>query len=886
MKIINLRMNHLEKPMGYAIDKIALSWIVEEATGTHQAYTRIIISMNNSFETILYDSGKRANISSLGFSPEIELARKTRYYWKVIVWADDKETAESESTWFETGLEGKWQGSWISSSFPQSIHPLFYKKFVIPQEIQFARLYITGLGAYQVSMNGTRVGDEILTPYFNDYNNWIQYQSYDITEHVAYGENAIGAMLGNSWYKGRFGFIDRLGELYGNEFLFLCEIHVLLKDGTWVIIGTDESWKCCPSPILESSIYDGEVYDSRKEIKDWATVTCDCSQFSNAVLAKTPVGKLQERLSPPVKVMERMAPAQLIETPAGETVIDFGQEVTGYVEFRCSVPEGISIQLQFGELLQHGNFYNENLRTAKQEHTYISNGKEVVVRPNFTFYGFRYVKVVGFETIKLTDFTACVVYSELERTGKIETSNEKVNRLFENTVWGQKGNFLDVPTDCPQRDERMGWTGDAQAFSATANYHMYTPAFFNKYLYDMLLEQRLQNGSVSYVVPDVLAQIMKITGQEEKIQHGSCAWGDAATVIPWNLYVFFGDLKLLASHYENMRLWVDYIKSQDEEFCGGSRLWKCGFHFADWLALDNLDKDSSFGGTDSYFVASAYYYYSALLTAKAANVLAKEEDSIYYLKLADEIKDAMRREYFTPTGRIAIDTQTAMVLSLHWGIVPEEYKERLVSDLKRKLEENKLHLNTGFVGTQFLCPVLSQNGLSEYAYTLLLNEDYPSWLYEVNMGATTIWERWNSVLPNGLVSDTGMNSMNHYAYGCISEWMYRYMCGIQPVESAPGFKKVVIAPQPDDRMEWVKASYQSASGKYESSWQHIDNHQIIFRVVIPFDAEAIFQIPEKYKLIRAKKEQDMDWTCEDVFLLTSGSYEIIIEKSITFNVSV
>ena len=265
---------------------------------------------------------------------------------------------------------------------------------------------------------------------------------------------------------------------------------------------------------------------------------------------------------------------------------------------------------------------------------------------------------------------------------------------------------------------------------------MYTPAFFNKYLYDMLLEQREQNGSVSHVVPDVSGQIMKIIGQEDAIQHGSCAWGDAATVIPWNLYVFYGDKELLHSHYENMKLWVNFIKSQDDEQCNGSRLWTCGFHFADWLALDNPDKDSSFGGTDCYYVASAHYYYSALLTSKAAKVLGKDEDFLYYEKLAEEVKNAMRQEYFTPTGRIAVHTQTAMVLALHWNIVPSEHKERLVLDLKKKLEENKLHLNTGFVGTQFLCPVLSQNGMSDYAYTLLLNEDYPSWLYEVNMGAT------------------------------------------------------------------------------------------------------------------------------------------------------
>ena len=450
MKIINLRTNHLVEPMGYALEQVSFSWVVEEATGTKQSFARIVISLDDTFDELIYDSGKRDDIFSLQFTPEIELNSKTRYFWKVTVWADDGEIGESDSTWFETGLDGNWEGKWITSSFAQSIHPLFYKKFDIPMEIHTARLYVTGLGAYEVSMNGTKVGDEILAPFFNDYNNWIQYQTYDITENLVCGENAIGAMIGNAWYKGRFGFIDKLDQLYGKEFLFLCEIHVQLEDGTWIIIGTDDSWQCGPSPILESSIYDGEIYDSRKEISDFAMATCDSTQFTDAVLANPPLGKLQERLSPPVKVMERIAPVELIVTPAGETVIDFGQEVTGYVEFRSNLAEGVQIDLQFGELLQHGNFYNENLRSAKQEYTYISNGNETIVRPYFTFYGFRFVKVSGLEQVNLSDFTACVIYSELDRTGNIETSNEKVNKLFQNTVWGQKGNFLDVPTDCPQ----------------------------------------------------------------------------------------------------------------------------------------------------------------------------------------------------------------------------------------------------------------------------------------------------------------------------------------------------------------------------------------------------------------------------------------------------
>lgn len=875
MKIISLRTNHLTNPLGFAMNKAVLTWTVEEAAGTRQKSARIWVSLSEAFTECLYDSGEREDISSLGFIPELTLKEQTRYYWKVQVQGEDGERGESEPAWFETGIREFRTGKWITSSGNISTHPVFYKKFSIPEKVKTARLYITGLGAYNYYLNGTGQ-EEILTPFFNDYRNWIQYQTYDITEKLQAGENVLTVLLGKAWYMGRFSFESMRDKIYGKDFLLLCELHITLADDSVMVLGTDTSWQCSTSPIVESSIYDGEVYDAGMEREGWrCSVPLNEEEVFSTSFAKAPGGRVMERLSPALKVMERIAPKELIYTKAGETVIDFGQEVTGYVEVRASLPEGETLLLQYGEILQEGNFYNENLRAAKQEYTYISDGKDRVLEPYFTFYGFRYVKVTGAVPIKLEDYTACVVYSELDKTGDITTSNDKVNRLFQNTQWGMKGNFLDVPTDCPQRDERMGWTGDAQAFSATACFHMYTPAFYRKYMYDMLLEQRELGGSVPHVVPDILGQLQRMHGKDIITENGSCAWGDAATVIPWNLYFYYGDKDLLEKQFENMVLWVRYIKTQEETYCKGERLWRHGFHFADWLALDNPDRESSFGGTDSYYVASAYYYYSALLTAKAAVVLGKEEEAKEFTQLAGEIKAAIQKEYFTGTGRIAIDTQTAMVLALHWDLVAKEHKDRLIGDLKRKLEANKLHLTTGFVGTQFLCPVLSDNGLSEYAYTLLLNEDYPSWLYEVNMGATTIWERWNSVLPDGSISDTGMNSLNHYTYGSIAEWMYRYMCGIQPLEAAVGFKKIRLAPMPDKRFEYVKASYNSAAGLYESGWKY-QGDEIEFQIKVPFDAAAEFVLPEGFRLLEITKEGRRKVNLEEL-QLSAGKYTIRAE---------
>ena len=466
----------------------------------------------------------------------------------------------------------------------------------------------------------------------------------------------------------------------------------------------------------------------------------------------------------------------------------------------------------------------------------------------------------------------------MDRTGSIETSNEKVNRLFQNALWGQKSNFLDVPTDCPQRDERMGWTGDAQIFAATASFNLYTPAFFAKYLYDMKLEQDTQNGSVSNVVPDVAKRIHSIMKKNGTLDpdmlisdHGSCAWGDAAAVIPWTVYMAFGDKTLLSRQYENMKSWVDYIRKIDVERCGGRFLWTDGFHFADWLALDNFHKDSCFGATDPYFVASAYYYYSASLTAKAAEALGKHEDAAYYTELTQNIKAAFLKEYYTSTDRLAQQTQTALVIVLWLNLIPDGNRQRQLDTLMKKLNEEKMHLTTGFVGTPLLCPMLTLNGHADAAYTLLLNEDYPSWLYEINMGATTVWERWNSVLPDGSIGDTTMNSLNHYSYGSIAEWMYRYMCGLN--QQTPGFGKFTICPYTDARFDWVRMSYDSVHGMIRSAWEKQGNG-ILYTVEVPFDTEAEFDLMQRAKRVTVNNVATQPG---QPIRLTKGVYRIFAE---------
>ena len=819
MRIFDMMANRVQEPLGFALEPLRLSWKVDATNGKKQAAAQIAIETAQGEH--IYDSGKRTDIDSLCFAPGVKLAPRTRYLWKVTVWADNGDEATGES-FFETGkMDEDWAGKWITSAARENMCLL--KDIRLDKPVKSARVYATAMGVYEMYVNGEKAGDELFAPFYNAYDAWIQVETYDVTALLREGANALRFMLGGGWAISRFGlgFGSEIGvkNLYADHESLLAELRVTLEDGTELVVGTDDSWRATESKVRESSIYDGEVYDANYDTSAELPVKID------ETLA---FSKLEDRLSPPVRVTERLKPVELIRTPKDEMVIDLGQEITGYLEFVCRAPKGTVVKLSYSEVLQNGCFYRDNLRSAKAEYTYVSDGVERVVRPFHTFYGFRLVKVEGLSEIDLNDFTGCVVHSDIPRTGFIETSNPKVNRLALNALWGQRGNFLDTPTDCPQRDERLGWTGDAQAFSGTAMFNMDSAAFFEKYLHDMLYEQSARGGSVPHVVP---AAGMRGDG-------GSCAWGDAATIIPWNLYMFYGDKELLKATYPNMKGWVEWIK-KTEEAAGCGRLWKVGFHFADWLALDTKN-NSVMGGTDPYFVASAYYYYSTSLLVKAAKALGCDEDVEKYETLLSEIFEAIQNEYFTPNGLMAQTTQTAYVCALFMGFAPEQHREKLAKLLDGELAATGGQLRTGFVGTAYLNRALSDNGLNRRAYQLLLNEEYPGWLYEVNLGATTVWERWNSLLPDGSISDTGMNSLNHYAYGAIMEWVYRDVAGLNP--ELPGFKKAILKPRPDYLLPKVSVRYDSAMGWYESSWE-IKKDLFIWDVEVPFGAEAVLVFP-------------------------------------------
>jgi alpha-L-rhamnosidase len=839
MEITSMKCNGVTAPIGFDLTNLMLRWTVDGEGSDTIVRSRVQIATDAEFRTVISDTQWRVDLDARGYFPALAIRPTQRYFWKLMI-----ETANGselvKTSFFESGKsDGLWTARWIKPSWQDNdLHPLFRSSIDLRDGIDHARAYVCGLGLYEMYVNGVRAGDEYLTPDCNAYDQWIQHQTYDLTDVLSPGRNVIASLTGNGWYRGRFTFSEEVRNIYGDEFAFLMELHVHYKDGSEDVFVTDGSWKNSPGFIRSGNIYDGEVQDLTQYPADWKEPDFDDSTWAPVAISPLGTERVVPRRSLPVRIMQRITPQEIFVTPKGETVLDMGQNMVGWLEMDLSGIAPSTITLQYGELLQEGCFFNENLRSAKARFVCSTNGDAGWVRPYFTFYGFRYVKIDGFDACPDPGiFVGCVLYSEMETTGHIETSNPLVNRLFENAMWGQKGNFLDVPTDCPQRDERMGWTGDAQIFCSTACMNMDADAFFRKYTYDMWMEQQSRGGNVPQVVPMFrMDEIFRGMFSDTN----SAAWGDAATIIPWTVYLHYGDRGILEDRFESMKAWADLIHSLDD----GNRLWDEGFHFGDWLASDVIDKKDPFGATAKELIASAFYEYSTRLVAKAAAVLGKDDIARRYHALADEIKTAIQQEFITRTGRLAVDTQTGYVLMLAMDLAPEEFRPKFAKALADKIIKNNYHIHTGFVGTPYILNVLTANGYNDVAYRMLLNEEMPGWLYPVKMGATTIWERWNSILPDGRIFEVGMTSLNHYAYGSIAEWMYRDMCGINPDESAPGYKKILLRPNPDPLLRYARAEYDSVSGRIISGWEYTVSG-LRYHCRVPSTSTAVLHLPCK-----------------------------------------
>lgn len=845
--VYGLRCEYKTNPLGIDVRKPRLSWkIASSERGVRQSAYQIRagadVEQLGAGKNVRWDSGKVASEQSIhieyeGPSP----VSRERVYWQVRVWDNEGRCSGwSEAEWWEMGLleAGDWEAVWIEPKLAEDVNasnpcPMLRKEFLLGKPVKSARAYVTCLGLYQMELNGRVVGDELFTPGWTAYRHRLQYQDYDVTGLLKEGRNCVGVTLGDGWYRGRLGW-GQARNVYGKKLALLAQIEVVYRDGSREVITTDQTWRASTGAILTSDIYNGEVYDGRLELEGWSKVGFDDSRWAGIRVVNHSKDILVGLAGPAVRRIEEIRPVKILTTPAGQTVVDMGQNMVGWVRFTVRGPAGTRVKLRHAEVLDaDGNLYVDNLRNAKQTNEYILKGGGVeVFEPHFTFQGFRYVAVEGWPgELSLDDFTGVVIHSDMATTGTFECSDSMINQLQHNIKWGLKGNFLDVPTDCPQRDERMGWTGDAQVFARTACFNADVAAFYTKWLADVAADQQA-SGAVPHVIPNVLS-LDKAEGES-----AATGWADAATVVPWTVYLCYGDRRILEQQYASMKAWVDYMAGRAGESC----LWKPDLAFGDWLAFSTNRSDYPGATTDKDLVCQAYFARSTDLLRRTAKILGKTADAERYSELLERIKKAFGEEFVTPNGRLSSNTQTAYSLSLAFDLVPSGLKESAAKRLADDVEKFK-HITTGFLGTPLICHMLSDNGYLEQAYMLLNRKEYPSWLYPITKGATTIWERWDGIKPDGTFQDEGMNSFNHYAYGAIGEWLYRVVTGIEIDEQNPGYKHVIIQPRPGGGLTWVKALLDSMYGPIESGWKLTDKTMTV-NIEVPANTTATVRLPD------------------------------------------
>ena len=818
----DLTVDHKINPIGIGNKQPGFSWKIT-GTGNNimQSAYLLKVATDEKFSPskIVWQSGKISSGESV-LQPYKgpELRSGQRYFWQVKIWDNNgKESKWSPVAYWEMGLlsPSDWKAKWIEmgrDTLRYSPSPHFRKEFTLNKPVASARVYVTSHGFYELQLNGKKVGDQVLTPGWTSYGKRLQYQVYDVTSQLAKGKNAIGAVLGDGWYRGSLAWGDNWA-IYGKRLGVLLQLKITFTDGSESIISTDETWKAnSDGAIRMNDIYNGETYDANKKLTGWNSPGYDDKNWESVNIGNYNNSNLIASEGAPVRKIQEIKPVRIFRTPKGSLIADMGQNMVGWLRLKVKGNKGTVVTLRHAEVLDKaGEFYTTNLRAAKCQLTYTLAGSgEEIYEPRFTFMGFRYVEITGFPGDLTTDnLTGVVVHSDMPVTGHYESSNPLVNQLQHNIQWGQKGNFVDVPTDCPQRDERLGWTGDAQAFCRTAAFNLDVSSFFTKWLKDVAADQK-QGGEVPDVIPDILNKQNSLTAQP------SAGWGDVAVIAPWTMYLVYGDKNFLENQYNSMKAWVEYIRKN----AGESYIWKGGSKYGDWLFYHPpVNNFTEFDGhTDRDFIATAFYAYSSSLLAEAAKALGKTDDAKTYSDLFNKIKEVFINEYVTKAGRVGTNSQTAYVLALKFNLLPENLRSKAAAFLANDIRERDNHLSTGFLGTPYLCHVLSDNGYTDLAYDLLLQESYPSWLYPVKMGATTIWERWDGEKTDSTFQDPGMNSFNHYAYGAIGDWMYRVSAGIETM--GPGYKHVIIQPHPTTKLTYSKASFEGPYGTIASGWEN------------------------------------------------------------------
>lgn len=826
IKITKVLCENKTNPLGLDISIPKFSWILTSSKrNVKQSAYQIQVRENKELlkSNILWDSGKVKSEKSVYIQysgPKLNSLKK--YYWRVKVWNQNEKSSKwSDIAMWQMGIlnTSDWQADWIEiDSSKDSINrpiPLIRTEFRLSKKIESATIMITSHGLYQAYINGEKIGDSYFTPGWTSYNKRLQYQTYDVTNLLQQGENAIGTMLGSGWYRGTLAW-DGHKNLYGKNLALLLQLKICYKDGTSEFIGTNKKWKTSTGKIISSNIYDGEVIDARKEKEGWNLPGYNDKNWLFVNVKNYYKTNLVTTQNEPIRKQEVFNPLKVITTPEGDQILDFGQNLVGFVQVKAKGKRGDTIILNHAEVLdKKGNFYTANLRSAKQENKYILKGEGIeVFEPSFTWQGFRFVRIKGVSgKINPENYLAVALYSDMKQTGSFTTSNELINKLQHNIEWGQKGNFLDVPTDCPQRDERLGWTGDAQVFFNTAAFNMQVHNFFTKWMKDVAADQ-LENGSIPHVIPNVL----------NPNDNGSAGWADVATIIPWNMYLNYGDKNILKNQYNSMKAWVNYITSQTEGY-----LWNKGSHFGDWLYyVPEKNNNGKSAETDKFLIAQCFYANSTQIMIYTAQLLGKSYDVEKYTTLLKSIKEAFVKKFCTSDGELISDSQTAYVLALNFNMLPENLRVQAAKRLANNIKSYDYHLTTGFLGTPYLCHVLTRFGYHDLAYTLLMQKSYPSWLYPVTLGATTIWERWDGQKPNGDFQTPSMNSFNHYAYGAIGDWMYKTLGGINSSSKTDGvgYKKIILKPHLDNKLllNGIREDLTSVSADLDTYYGEISSH--------------------------------------------------------------
>ncbi|MFL5807419.1 MAG: family 78 glycoside hydrolase catalytic domain [Roseiflexaceae bacterium] len=846
LRITNLRCEYLTNPLGIDTAQPRLSWeLHDDRRGARQSAYQIQAARSEAAlhagAAELWDSGRvdsdqSAHVAYAGAA----LGSGQRAWWRVRAWDPAGQPGEwSEAACWELGLldRADWQGQWIGAMLAggprtTSPAPFLRTQFTIDRPIARARLYATTLGLYEPHLNGQVVGDQVLAPGWTDYATRVRYQAYDVTQLLRTGENVLGAVLGDGWYCGNVAWGGR--QRYGDRPRLLAQLAITFADGSTQTIATGERWKAAFGPILESDMLMGESYDARRELIGWdAPGFDDAGWWPASTFADTGVALVATN-GPPIRRQEELRPIEVREIPEfmqPRWIFDMGQNMVGWVRLRVSGPAGTTVTLRFAEVLNpDGTLYTTNLRKARNTDHYTLKGDgEEVWEPRFLFHGFRYVELSGFPGRATEDtLLGIVVNSDTPPTGTFECSDPLITQLQHNIVWGQKGNFVDVPTDCPQRDERLGWTGDAQVFIRTAAFNMDVAGFFTKWIQD-LEDAQSPEGAYPMFAPNADGGV-----------DGGPAWADAGVICPWTIYLCYGDTRLLAQRYASMQRFVDFLERTSRD---GLRNYPeyTGWHgFGDWLALDG--SPGRFGGTSKELIGTAFFAYSARLLGKIADLLGKHADAERYEALFQSARQAFQQHFVTPSGLLAAQTQTAYVLALHFDLLPEDVRPTAAAELLRDIERRENHLSTGFVGTPYLPFVLTEAGYLDTAYALLRQTTWPSWLYSVTQGATTIWERWDGWTHDKGFQDPGMNSFNHYAYGAIGAWMYAAVAGIDLDPQQPGYKHIVMRPRPGGELTSASAELRSIYGPIRSAWV-LENGSFDWRITVPANTTATVYVP-------------------------------------------